>query len=194
MAGFAGNVSGFAAAWTQEIYRNRIRRNQSEQHYICMGRWAVLACFVLAELAAYITVYFHDLMEFLQLVLSLFYAPLLAVVLAGMFSRRTREQGAFGGILLGVLAGICLQVCARYGGIYFGSQMSANFYIAILSFTVAILICLSSARLGRAAAVLEHPGTIYSDGAARALRPTPALAIWSALLLTACLVLNLLWW
>jgi SSS family solute:Na+ symporter len=194
MAGFAGNVSGFAAAWTQEIYRNRICVNRSEQHYICMGRWAVLACFILSGLAAYITMYFRDLMEFLQLILSLFYAPLLAVVLAGMFSRRTREQVAFAGILLGVLAGIGLQVCARFGGIYFGSQMSANFYTAILSFIVTTLICLSPGRQGGAAPVLERPGSIYSEGTARALRPTPMLVIWSTLLLTACLALNLLWW
>jgi SSS family solute:Na+ symporter len=194
MAGFAGNVSGFAAAWTQEIYRTRVCCNRSEQHYVRMGRWAVVACFVLAELAAYFTIYFRDLMEFLQLVLSLFYAPLLAVVLAGMFSRRSREQGAFAGILLGVLAGIGLQACARFGGVHFGSQMSANFYIAILSFTVAILICLGSRGPGITLPVHEHPGTVYSAGVARTLLPTPMLAIWSVLLLTACVALNLIWW
>jgi SSS family solute:Na+ symporter len=194
MAGFAGNVSGFAAAWTQEIYRTRVRRNRSEQHYVRMGRWAVVACFVLAELAAYLTVYFRDLMEFLQLILSLFYAPLLAVVLAGMFSRRSREQGAFAGILLGVLAGIGLQACAHFGGVHFGSQMSANFYIAILSFTVAILICLGSRGPGISLPVHEHPGTVYGAGVARTLLPTPMLAIWSVLLLAACVALNLIWW
>jgi SSS family solute:Na+ symporter len=138
--------------------------------------------------------YFRDMMEFLQLIVSLFYAPLLAVVLAGMFNRQSRERGAFAGILLGVLSGIGFQVCVRFGGIHFGSQMSANFYTAMLSFTVAILLCLSLGRQGEVAAVLEHPGTVYSDGAARSLWPTPILAIWSILLLAACLDLNLLWW
>lgn len=194
MAGFAGAVSGFAAAWTQEIYRNCIRRNQSEQHYICMGRWAVLACFVLAELAAYITVYFRDLMEFLQLVLSLFYAPLLAAVLAGMFNRRTREQGAFAGILLGVLAGIGLQVCARFEGIHFGSQMSTNFYTAMLSFSISMLGCLLYKRQKQGEMEIERQRFMLDANILVAIRPTRELAVLSTVLLVLCLFLNLLWW
>jgi Na+/proline symporter len=35
MAGLAGNVSGFSALWTEEIYRTCLRPDRSEQHYIC---------------------------------------------------------------------------------------------------------------------------------------------------------------
>lgn len=193
MAGFAGNAAGFAAAWTQEIYRVRIRPGRPEQHYIRVGRWAVVMCFLLAGLAAYLAAQFRDLMEFLQLVLSLFYAPLLAAVLAGMFRRRARERDALAGILLGVMTGITLEAFVRLGAIRFGSQMNANFYIAILSFTASMLVVFHAGtrRRQESAAVVElsfEPMTVS------ALRPTLTTGVLSVLLLGACLALNLVWW
>jgi len=193
MAGFAGNAAGFAAAWTQEIYRVRIRPGRPEQHYIRMGRWAVVMCFLLAGLAAYLAAQFRDLMEFLQLILSLFYAPLLAAVLAGMFRKQARERDALAGILLGVMTGITLEVCVRLEAIHFGSQMNANFYIAILSFTVSMLVAFrvgSRTRQG-SAAMVELP---LEPMTVSALRPTLITGVLSVLLLAACLALNLVWW
>jgi SSS family solute:Na+ symporter len=194
MAGFAGNVSGFAAAWTQEIYRAGIRPDRPEQHYIRMGRWAVVMCFLLAGLAAYLAAQFRDLMEFLQLVLSLFYAPLLAAVLAGVFRKRARERDALAGILLGVMTGITLEACVHLGAIHFGSQMSANFYIAILSFTVSMLVTsrVDGLTLQRQVAQAEFP--VIKPNPVPLLRPTLITGALSALLLAACLVLNLVWW
>ena len=142
MAGLAGNVSGFSALWTEEVYRPRLRPGRSEQHYIRVGRSAVIVCFLLAQLAAYATYRFLDLMEFLQMLAALFYAPVFAAVLAGVISRRTTGKGASAGILFGMFSAIALQVISRAGLVHFGSQMSANFYTAILSFSAAMLGCL----------------------------------------------------
>lgn len=193
MAGFAGNAAGFAAAWTQEIYRVRIRPGRPEQHYIRMGRWAVVMCFLLAGLAAYLAAQFHDLMEFLQLVVSLFYAPLLAAVLAGMFRKQARERDALSGILLGVMTGITLEVCVRLDAIHFGSQMNANFYIAILSFIVSMLVIFHVGRRTHQGSdpVVELPLELMTVSA---LRPTLITGVLSVLLLATCLALNLIWW
>jgi hypothetical protein len=70
--------------------------------------------------------------------------------------------------------------------------MNANFYIAILSFTVSMLVAFrvsSRTRQGSAAMVelpLE-PMTVSS------LRPTLTTGVLSVLLLAACLALNLIW-
>ncbi|MGB7549263.1 MAG: sodium/solute symporter [Terracidiphilus sp.] len=194
MAGLAGNVSGFSAVWTEEIYRIRLRPDRSEQHYIRTGRIAVVCCFVLALVAAYVTLYFHDLMEFLQLIVALFYAPVFAAVLAGLFSRRTTERGAFAGILLGVFAAFALQTSCWMGFVHFGSQMTTNFYEAMLSFSVAMLGCVLYKKKGNGKEEVAQLGLVLDASVLQEIRLTPALAVLTATLLACCLVLNVLWW
>ncbi len=192
MAGIAGNVSGFSAAWTEEIYRTRFRPGKPEQHYIAVGRWAVTVCFLIAEVAAYFAADFGDLMEFLQLVVSLFYAPLFAVVLCAFLRRRPTERRACLAIFVGVGVSAALQAGARLGLIPFGSQMTANFYIALITFTTTILACVPG-RTSRpeARAKAETPN---ESAPLHSLRPSRSLATLAGLLLLACLVANLLWW
>jgi SSS family solute:Na+ symporter len=194
MAGLAGNVSGFSALWTEEVYRNRLCLNRSEQHYINAGRAAVLVCFLLAQVAAYATFFFADMMEFLQLIVALFYAPVFAGVLAGVFSRRSTERGAFAGILLGVLSAFVLQVSFWMGLVHFGSQMSTNFYAALLSFSVAMLGCMLYKRQEVEKSEFEQNRLLPESGVLSAIRITPQLAVLSVALLALCLVLNILWW
>lgn len=192
MAGIAGNVSGFSAVWTEEIYRTRLRPGRTERHYIAVGRLAVVACFLIAEIAAYFAAHFGDLMEFLQLVVSLFYAPLFAVVLAAFLRRRPSELRACAAICFGMLTSIVLQAGARLHFLPFGSQMTANFYIALASFAATSLGCLP----GRSA----YPATPAAAGVyAQSTRlgdqkPSRSLAVLGGLLLLVCLAANLLWW
>lgn len=191
MAGLAGNVSGFSALWTEEIYRLHLRKDCSEQHYIRIGHLAVFVCFLLAQLAAYVTFCFHDLMEFLQLIVALFYAPVFAGVIAGVYSKRTTQHGAFVGILLGVFAALTLQIAFLRGYTHFGSQMTTNFYAAILSFSVALLVCVFYKRGKKES---EHAGIVADPFNLKAIRLTPYLAALSATILVVCIFLNILWW
>jgi SSS family solute:Na+ symporter len=192
MAGVAGNVSGFSAAWTEEIYRTRLRPGRTEQHYIAVGRWAVVVCFLMAEVAAWIAAQFKDLMEFLQMMVSLFYAPLFVIVLCAFLRRRPTEGRACTAILAGVAVSAALQGFARLGFIPFGSQMTANFYIASLAFAATALTCIPG-RANRPAARAEAAASTQSVQLA-SLRPSWSLAVLSGLLLLACLVANIVWW
>lgn len=193
MAGLAGNVSGFSAIWTEEIYRARLRPDRSEQHYIGTGRIAVVVCFLLALLAAYVTLYFRDLMEFLQLIAALVYAPAFAAVLAGLFSRRISERGALAGILSGVFSALGLQASTWMGFIHFGSQMTSDFYSAAMSFVVTMLVCVFYKR--RSADDEERLAEfVFDRKMLSGVGLTPSLTVLSAILLACCLLLNILWW
>ena len=194
MAGLAGNVSGFSALWTEEVYRPRLSPGRSEQHYIRVGRWAVIVCFVLAQLAAYATYRFLDLMEFLQMLAALFYAPVFAAVLAGVVSRRTTAKGAFAGILLGMASAIVLLAISRVGLVHFGSQMSTNFYAAILSFTAAMLGCLLYKSSRSENAETRRVGFSFNEDMRAAIRPTTSIVALSGTLLLLCFLLNVFWW
>lgn len=192
MAWLAGNISGFAAIWTEEMVRPWLRPGRPEAYYIRVGRAAVPVCLALAQLAAFAAFRFHDMMEFLQLIVALFYAPVFAVVLAGMLSRRTTGRGAIAGICTGVGSSLAMQVAFRQGLVGFGSQMNANFYEAILSFVAALAICVLFAR-GRGQLPMMGD-TTFDRAMSKALRPSPTLVMLSIALLALCLLLNLLWW
>lgn len=194
MAGLAGNVSGFSALWTEEIYRTVLRPGRSEQHYIRIGRIAVVACFLLALFAAYLTLHFLDLMEFLQLIAALLYAPVFAAVVAGLFGRKISEPSALAGIVLGLLSGFALQVSTWTKLIHFGSQMTSNFYTAILSFATAMLICLFYKGRRNGNGRDEVRGGMGNENMLPAFGLTPGLVVLSATLLASCLLLNVLWW
>lgn len=192
MAWLAGNISGFAALWAEEIVRVWLRPGRPEGHYIRAGRAAVPVCLALAQLAAFAAFRFRDMMEFLQLIVALFYAPVFAAVLAGVMSRRTTGRGAIAGICTGVGSALVLQAAFRQGLVRFGSQMNANFYEAIFSFMVALAICmLFATHQGR---LPETGSTLFDRATRNALRPSPALVMLSVALLALCLLLNLLWW
>lgn len=190
MSWLAGNVSGFSALWVEEIHR-RLMPNCSERYYIRTGHFAALACLLIAQSTAYAAFAFHDIMEFLQLIVAFFYAPVFAVVIGGLFSRRTSERGAFTGICTGILSASALQAAFSTGFISFGSQMNADFYEAILSFSVAICTCLFMWKAsGKADA-----NSIWFDGELRRkLRPSPSLALLSGALVGLCVILNIIWW
>jgi solute:Na+ symporter, SSS family len=191
-AWLAGNVSGFSALWVEEIYR-RMRPDRSERHYIAMGHAAMPACLLLALPAAYLAFAFHDLMEYLQLIVALFYAPVFAVVVAGILSRRATQRGALAGIGAGIASAIALQIAYGMGRAPFGTQMSANFYEAILSFCAALAICMIEPQRSRQC--VSSSGKVVFDAALRSsLRLSPTLALLSLVLLALCLLLNAIWW
>lgn len=194
MAGMAGNVSGFSALWTEEIYRPRLCPRKSEGHYVRIGRVSIVVCVLLAFVGAYLTLKFRDLMEFLQLILALFYAPVFAVVLAGAASRRLQSRGAISGILGGVASGLALQGSYWAGAAHFGSQMTANFYTAVLEFVVALVCCGLSTTLQQADLQVPKPAAPGPSEAASPIRPSGTLILLSTLLLCLCVLLNVLWW
>jgi len=194
MAGMAGNISGFSALWTEEIYRGRLNPEQTERHYIHVGRLSILVCVLLALLGAYATFCFNDLMEFLQLILALFYPPVFVVVLAGITSKRLQSLGAIAGILGGVLSGLALQVGFWAGCVHFGSQMSANFYTALLSFFLTVALCIAGAAFERKDSSLANREIGLDENLARIIRPSGALIVLSTILLSLCVILNVIWW
>jgi SSS family solute:Na+ symporter len=193
MAGLAGNVSGFSALWTEEIYRPYLRPGQSEKQYVRIGRVAIVASFALSLLAAYLTLFFRNLMEFLQLIAAMLYAPVFAAVLAGLFSRRITERGALVGILAGVFSAFGLQASTWGGLIHFGSQMTLNFYAAMLSFAVTALICFFYKGRRDLRTDGELKDLVFNKKMLPDLRLSPGLAVLGAILLISCLILNVLW-
>jgi solute:Na+ symporter, SSS family len=194
MAWLAGNICGFSALCVEEIYRRNLRPHRSESHYIWAGRLAILAGLLMAQIVAYATFLFHDMMEFLQLIVALFYAPVFAAVLAGAMSKRASGRGAMTGICAGVVSGFALQAASWLHFVRFGSQMTADFYTAILSFCVAMAGCTLWRETERAASWQRAGVKTGIAPSLESFRPGRGLLALCATLLALCLLLNVIWW
>jgi hypothetical protein len=83
---------------------------------------------------------FNNLMDYLQLLFSLFTAPLLATVLLGMFTTWATPEAGFWALLFGTLSSIAHNFAYRTHWITYGSDMSANFYGAIVAWASCFLV------------------------------------------------------
>jgi SSS family solute:Na+ symporter len=194
MSALASNVSAFSALWTQEVYRTTIRPREGEQHYIRVGRLAIVIATLLSIATSYTAFHFRDLMEYVQLIFSLFSAPFFAIFLIGLFSKRATSRGAIVGLVSGVAISLVHLFLVFSGRMPYGSMMIANFYIAMGGFLTALVLGIacssraeqkSDAQLEKLVCHLRGPG-----------RVTPPSTLWWLLavaLLGACAVLNYVW-
>lgn len=189
---FANNVSGFSSAWVQGIYQSWIRPGASETHYIWMGRFTNATAVLLSIGGAYLALGYQSLMEYIQMILSTFNAPLFALVMWAALAPRRAARGGLAGLFAGLGCAGLHQALVYAGVLHYGSRMSANFYAAILSFSVTATIVPIRGGLRVQAASLTQRG--HSEpGVDRIPRSfTPPTLIWAAIVVGACILLNVL--
>lgn len=193
MSGLAANVSGFAAIWTEDIYRTRIRRDETDSHYLLVARISAAAAIVVSTAASYINFLFHDLMEHVQLIFSVFGAPFWAIFLLGISTRRTTAKGAIAGFLTGTAVGLLHLVAFTHDWIRYGSIMNANFHAAIYSFSVATVVALLASSDSHQSKPALTRSLVFDWRAG--VKGDRVRIIWvlSLILLLACVALNLIW-
>jgi SSS family solute:Na+ symporter len=177
MSGMAGNVTAFNTVWTYDIYQSYIVKNESDQHYLWMGRISTVAGILISIAAAVIARQFNNIMDMLQLVFGFVNAPLFATFLLGMFWKRATGHGAFVGLIMGTFSAAIFQglslargesVSLIKGGwiaprILFQSSMGQNFWIAIVAWsTCFFLTILISLMTRRKKTDDELKGLVYS--------------------------------
>jgi solute:Na+ symporter, SSS family len=183
MSGMAGNVTAFNTVSTYDIYQTYVRRGESDQHYLRVGRAVTVIGIVLSVAAAYVAASFNNIMELLQLVFAFVNAPLFATFALGMFWRRTTGHGAFTGLFAGTAAaaihhGLTLPAGAVVGvkGGYLGvlatypSEMAQTFWTAIVAWSACFVVTIVVSVATRARPDAELAGLVYG------LSPRPVVA------------------
>lgn len=193
MTGLAANISAFAALWTEEIYRAHMRPGAPEAHYIRMGRMASVVATVLSIATSYFAFHFRDLMEYVQMIFSLFSAPFFAVFLLGMFTRRATARGALAGLACGASLALAHHGLAAAGLVHYGSLMTANFYVAIYAFAASLAAGLLFSRGGERKSEAQLERLVWRPGVLRYAAPRWRWWMLAGLLLALCVALNVLW-
>ena len=76
MAGMAANVSAFNTVFTVDIYEAYFKPNESDEHYLKVGRNATIVACTVAVFTALIASLYPNIMDLLQQLFSMFNAPL----------------------------------------------------------------------------------------------------------------------
>jgi SSS family solute:Na+ symporter len=211
MSGMAGNVTAFNTVWTYDIYQAYLKPNQTDAHYLTVGRLATVFGIAASWAAAYAAVKFNNIMDLLQLVFAFVNAPLFATFLLGMFWARASANGAFFGLLSGTIAaslhhGLSLPMGSQPGlkGAWlatqavYPSEMAQNFWTAIWAFTVCFLVTVAVSLVTKAKPAAELTGLVY---AYTEMPKDPPNLVWyqkpatlGGLILVAVTLLNILFW
>jgi solute:Na+ symporter, SSS family len=184
---FANNVAGFSSAWVQGIYQAWIRPRASDHHYFWMGRTTTVLAVVFSIGAAYSALHDQSLMEYIQMILATFNAPLFALVALAALAPHRAAGGGLIGLLAGLAAAGIHQALVYAGVLHYGSRMSADFYAAILSFIITATAVLVFGW--RPAPVLTGPQQQPGRLPISVTRPT---LVWALLVSGVFLLLNVI--
>jgi len=190
MSGVAGNINALTTIWIHDFYRPIIAPHKSDRHYVFAGRLLILVGILLSVATAYVALSFNNLMDYLQLLFSLFNAPLFATFLLGMFTTWATPKAGFWGLLVGTLCSMAHNLAYQFHRIVYGSDMSANFYGASLAFLVCLLVTALVSLITKRKDIQELADLTYwtSSREHTHLAPLPILIALSSLFL--CLMLS----
>ncbi len=205
MSGMAGNVTAFNTVFTYDIYQSYFRKHAPDSHYLWVGRVTTVVGVILSIGTAYLATHFNNIMDFLQLVFGFVNAPLFATFLLGMFWKRTTGDGAFWGLLCGTTAAGLTHGCTLAEGkggwvttLYeFPSTMAQNFWIAIVAFTICLVITFTVSMVTQPKTDAQLHNLVYGFTE----MPPPERVPWykrpvplAILVMAVLVVFNLIFW
>jgi SSS family solute:Na+ symporter len=205
MSGMAGNVSAFTTVWTYDIYRALIKKNESDSHYVAMGRWSTVVGVIVSIGTAYLVMDFKSIMDYVQALFSFFIAPLYGTVILGMLWKRATAAGGFWGLLSGTLSSIGMWAWAkvdpsalRYVALSSDARdMAENMYRALWSWIVCVVVTVLVSYMTKAKSDAELNGLVYGVTAIPHEAAVPLYhrpAFWAVIVIVAFAAVNILFW
>jgi SSS family solute:Na+ symporter len=205
MSGMAGNVSAFSTVWTYDIYKPLINKKGTDSHYVLVGRLSILIGVAVSIGAAYLVMHAHGIMDYVQALFSIFIAPLLAVILFGMFWKRATGLAGFLSLLIGIvfsaslfmwvklvpsaLANVALSPDAK--------PMAENVFRALWAFILSAIVVVVVSLLTKPRPVAELDGLVYGATKLPREEPVPFYkneVAWAVVVVVIFAALNIIFW
>ena len=187
-----------------------IAKNQTDQHYLNVGRLATVFGVVAGVLFAIVVQHQSSIMDFTQTVFGFVNAPLLATFLLGMFWRRTSSWGGFYGLLAGILAAavhytFSNQFAAHPGTgafanfFHFSSPQAGNFWRALVAFLSAAIVTVAVSLVTQPPRQDQLTGLVYGHEDAQNITHQD-LPVWQrplvlgAIIMALTIIINIIFW
>ncbi len=151
-------LNSAATLWTKDIYQKFIRPNQSNRHYMVVGRTLTAVFVILGVMLAPLAAYFPNIFEYMQIMLSIFQGPLLAIIVLGLLWHRANSMGAMAGLGLGLVTSISLYWVRPFVFL----RDDQYLYQAWWAFCVAFIVTVVVSLLTRPEPEEKIKGLVYS--------------------------------
>jgi len=103
MSSIASELNALASCTTIDFYKRSWNKNQSDAHYLKSAKFFTLTWGVIALLFASVASLFENLIEFVNIVGSLFYGTILGVFVVAFFFEKVKSKAVFVGAIVGEL-------------------------------------------------------------------------------------------
>lgn len=168
MSGMAGNITAFNTVFTYDIYQTYAVKQNSDSHYLTVGKVATIIGTLLACGSSFIVAHFNNLMDYMALVASLFISPFFIIFLIGMLWKRPSATAGFFGMLGGLAAATFEYILYRLGVLHYVSPMAANLWSAVWGLCGGLTVILSLSLFTRSQDPASLKGVVFSRNAAPA--------------------------
>jgi SSS family solute:Na+ symporter len=205
MSGMAGNVSAFSTVWTYDIYKPLINKRGSDSHYVTVGRLSILIGVAVSIGAAYLVMHAHGIMDYVQALFSIFVAPLLGVILFGMFWKRATGLAGFLGLLLGIIFSASLFMWVKVNPAALATvalspdakPMAENVFRALWAFIFTTIVILVVSAFTKPRPVAELDGLVYGATKLPVEEAVPFYQrewFWAIIVVIIFAALNIMFW
>lgn len=161
MAGMAANVSSFNTVVTYDLWQTYIRPGREDVYYLRVGRKLTVGGVLVAVGAAFIAATFNNIQDYLQMLQSIFSAPLFATFILGMFWKRMSGPAGLWGLVAGALAAGAVQLGHMNGWLEFNSSQAASFTGSGMAFVFDVLVSVLVTLGTKARAIEELDGLVW---------------------------------
>lgn len=100
MSSMAGELSALSSTTASDIYRRSINKNASPEHYLKASRGFTIMWALLAMVFAMLASFAENLIQFVNIVGSLFYGTILGIFLTAFYVKRVQGTAVFWAALL----------------------------------------------------------------------------------------------
>jgi solute:Na+ symporter, SSS family len=136
MSTVSSSMHSAATIWSKDIFEKFIKKGASDRYYLNAGRIFTGILFLIAVISAPLSAQFPGIYVYVQTLNSFFQGPVFAVLLLGMFWRRTTPWAAFYGLVGGILMAAAMFI---FKSALFTLQ-DPFFYISWWSFVGSLLV------------------------------------------------------
>jgi solute:Na+ symporter, SSS family len=161
MAGVAANVSAFNTVMTYDLWEPYVRPGRPDEYYIRFGRLATVGGILIGIGTATIASGYDNIMNYIQLLFSIFNAPLFATFIIGMFWKRMTPWAGLAGLVAGTFGAGATYAAYKWDIIAFGSDLEQSFYGAMVAFVADAVVTVVVTLFTRPKPVAELQGLVY---------------------------------
>ncbi len=134
MSSMASELNALASTTTVDIYRRSIHANASDEHYVKASRYFTVLWALIAMTFAALANFAENLIQFVNIVGSLFYGTILGIFLVAFYLKHVKSNAVF----IAALIAESLVLCCYF---YFYDQIAFLFY-NIIGCVIVVVVAL----------------------------------------------------